>query len=255
MKVISFNANGIRAATCKGFFDWFKQQNADFLCIQETKAQFSQLKDDPSYFPEGYHYDYTNATKKGYSGVAIYSKRKPKDISHTLGIGWADDEGRYIQFNYDDLSIASIYIPSGSSGAERQAYKMDFLYKYKNILQEQFNNRRFIICGDVNIVHKEIDIKNWKQNQKTSGVLPEERAWLDYVFDDIGWIDAFRVINQKPEQYTWWSNRGQSRTKNVGWRIDYQWITPELKNKVVTENIYTDAWFSDHAPLSITYHD
>ncbi|WP_119329185.1 exodeoxyribonuclease III [Cysteiniphilum halobium] len=254
MKVISFNANGIRAATRKGFFDWFSQQNADFLCIQETKAQFEQLKDDAIYFPEGYHYAYTDAKKKGYSGVAIYAKRRPKRIIHTLGIDWADDEGRYIQFDYEDLSIASIYIPSGSSGDERQAYKMEFLDKYKSILKEQFSkNKRFIICGDVNIVHKEIDIKNWKQNQKTSGVLPEERAWLDHVFGNIGWIDAFRVINQKAEQYTWWSNRGQARAKNVGWRIDYQWITPELKDKVIADDIYTDTWFSDHAPLSITY--
>ena len=254
MKVITFNANGIRAATRKGFFDWFKQQDADFLCIQETKAQFEQLKGDSIYFPEGYHYAYTDATKKGYSGVAIYAKRKPIRIIHTLGIDWADDEGRYIQFDHDDLSIASIYIPSGSSGDERQAYKMDFLEKYKTILSEQFhNNKRFIICGDVNIVHKEIDIKNWKQNQKTSGVLPEERAWLDHIFEDIGWVDAFRVINQKPEQYTWWSNRGQARAKNVGWRIDYQWVTPPLKEKIIADTIYTDAWFSDHAPLSITY--
>ena len=254
MKVISFNANGIRSATRKGFFDWFLTQNADFLCIQETKVQFEQLKNDPTYFPSGYHYAYTDAQKKGYSGVAIYAKRKPNRVTHKIGIDWADQEGRYIQFDYDDLSIVSIYIPSGSSGDERQAYKMDFLTKYKALLAQQIKaNKAFIICGDVNIVHKEIDIKNWKQNQKTSGVLPEERAWLDHIFDDIGWVDAFRMINDKAEQYTWWSNRGQARAKNVGWRIDYQLISPALKDKVTSESIYTDAWFSDHAPLTISY--
>ncbi|MBK2124257.1 exodeoxyribonuclease III [Fangia hongkongensis] len=253
MRVISFNANGIRAATRKGFFDWFSQQDADFLCIQETKAQFSQLQDHPIYFPEGYAYAYTDAVKKGYSGVSIYAKKKPLNITHKLGIDWADNEGRYIQFDYDTLSIASIYIPSGSSGEERQAYKMDFLAKYQEILAQQIKaNRSFIICGDVNIVHKEIDIKNWKQNQKTSGVLPEERAWLDHIFS-LGWVDAFRVINHEPSQYTWWSNRGQARAKNVGWRIDYQIITPDLAKCIKDEFIYKENFFSDHAPLVIDY--
>ncbi len=254
MKVISFNANGIRSAIRKGFLNWFNYQGADFLCIQETKAQFHQLANESIYFPKGYHYAFTDAIKKGYSGVAIYAKRKPNKVIQQLGIDWADDEGRYIQFDYDNLSIASIYIPSGSSGDERQAYKMDFLNKYQDILITQINQKKpFIICGDINIVHKEIDIKNWKQNQQTSGVLPEERAWLDHVFNNIGWVDAFRVINQKPDQYTWWSNRGQARAKNVGWRIDYQFISPCLKEKVISEYIYTDEWFSDHAPLAICY--
>lgn len=256
MKVISFNANGIRAATRKGFFKWFEQQHADFLCVQETKAQFDQLKGNPIYFPQGYNYAYTDAKKKGYSGVAIYAKRQPQQIIHRLGLDWADDEGRYIQFDYEDLSIASVYVPSGSSGDERQAYKMDFLDKYKILLQKQFSmNRSFIICGDINIVHKEIDIKNWKQNQKTSGVLLEERSWLDYIFDDIGWIDAFRTINKNSEQYTWWSNRGQARLRNVGWRIDYQLISPKLKCQVLAENVYINEFFSDHAPLTIIYQD
>ncbi|WP_395946334.1 exodeoxyribonuclease III [Caedibacter taeniospiralis] len=256
MKVISFNANGIRSATRKGFFEWFAKQDADFLCLQETKAQFEQLKDDSVYFPPGYHCAYTDAQKKGYSGVAIYAKQRPQNIIHTLGIDWADNEGRYIQFDYDDFSIASIYIPSGSSGDERQSYKMDFLDKYTSTLARQMQSKKpFIICGDINIVHKEIDIKNWKQNQQTSGVLPEERAWLDHIFDDIGWVDAFRIVNQKPEQYTWWSNRGQARAKNIGWRIDYQLISPAFKDRVITESIYTNEWFSDHAPLSITYQE
>ena len=255
MKVISFNANGIRASARKGFFAWFEQQNADFLCLQETKAQLRQLEGDPVYFPSGYHYGYTDAVKKGYSGVAIYARQAPKKIIRTLGIDWADKEGRYIQFDYEKLSIASIYIPSGSSGDERQALKMDFLEKYKMILTRQMEEKRsFILCGDINIVHKEIDIKNWKQNQKHSGVLPEERAWLDDIFDKLGWVDAFRVINAAPLEYTWWSQRGQARAKNVGWRIDYQIVTPDMKPCIYSESIYKAQNFSDHAPLTIAYH-
>lgn len=254
MKVISFNANGIRSAARKGFFDWFKYQDPDFLCIQETRVNCKQIASNRLFFPKGYHYSYTNSNKLGYSGVAIYSKRKPNNIIHKLGIDWADEEGRYIQFDYNNLSIASIYFPSGSSSELRQLRKMDFLDKYKTILKQQISqNKPFIICGDFNIIHKEIDIKNWKSNQKNSGVLPEERAWLDYIFNNIGWIDAFRVINKYPENYTWWSNRGKARERNVGWRIDYQCISPNLKHKVSTEEIYTDEKFSDHAPLIITY--
>ena len=254
MKVISLNANGIRAAERKGFFEWFAKEDADFLCIQETKAQLVQLQDNPAFFPKGYHFAYTDALKKGYSGVAIYAKKKPLKITHTLGLDWADQEGRYIQFDYENLSIASIYLPSGSSGDARQAYKMEFLAYYQEILKQQMAlGRDFIICGDFNIVHKEIDIKNWKQNQKTSGVLPEERAWLDYIFDQLGWVDAFRVINTQPHHYTWWSNRGQARAKNVGWRIDYHITTPSLKETIQSEAIYTDHWFSDHAPLTLEY--
>lgn len=254
MKVISFNANGIRAATKKGFFNWFATQDADFLCIQETKAQLDQLEENPIYFPTNYHADFCSAKKKGYSGVAIYAKQKPLNIIKTLDIDWADDEGRYIQFDYEKFSIASIYVPSGSSGDERQAYKMEFLEKYRHILADQMKQKKeMIICGDINIVHKEIDIKNWKQNQKTSGLLPEERAWLDHIFYELGWVDAFRQINQNSLQYTWWSNRGQARTNNVGWRIDYQIISPTLKGSVLTDNVYKDHWFSDHAPLAMTY--
>lgn len=257
IKVTSFNANGIRAATRKGFWDWFKTQDIDFLCIQETKAQFHQLEGDSQYFPEGYHYDFKDAVKKGYSGTAIYAKKKPLKVVKELGLDWADNEGRYIQFDYEKFSIASLYLPSGSSGDARQEYKMQFLEKYKEILKEQVKSSRdFIVCGDFNIVHKEIDIKNWKSNYgKTSGVLPEEQAWLDHIFDDLGWVDTFRVINHEPLQYTWWSNRGQARANNVGWRIDYHISTPALKDKVVPESdyVYKENWFSDHAPLTISY--
>lgn len=257
IKVTTFNANGIRAAARKGFWEWFDKKDVDFLCIQETKAQFHQLENDSTFFPEGYFYDYKDAEKKGYSGVAIYAKKKPIRVIKEIGLDWADAEGRYIQFDYDKFSIASLYLPSGSSGDVRQEFKMQFLEKYKDILKEQAaQGRDFIVCGDFNIVHKEIDIKNWKSNYgKTSGVLPEEQAWLDHIFDDIGWVDAFRVINHEPNNYTWWSNRGQARAKNVGWRIDYHITTSGLKDKVVkgSECIYTENWFSDHAPLTMSY--
>ena len=257
MKVTSFNANGIRAATRKGFWDWFKSQDIDFLCIQETKAQFHQLESDEIYFPAGYFYSYKDAVKKGYSGVAIYARKKPLNIVTKLGIDWADDEGRYIQFDYENFSIASLYLPSGSSGDVRQEYKMQFLEKYKEILKKQINSGRdFIVCGDFNIVHKEIDIRNWKSNYgKTSGVLPEEQAWLDHLFDDLGWVDTFRIINNEPDNYTWWSNRGQARAKNVGWRIDYHIANNALAQKAIkgSDLVYKENWFSDHAPLSISY--
>jgi exodeoxyribonuclease-3 len=253
IKVISFNANGIRAAARKGFFDWFAKTNADFLCIQETKAQITQL-DDPVFSPLGYHRYFFDAQKKGYSGVAIYCKEKPKSITKGLKIDWADNEGRYIELEYENFNIASLYLPSGSSGDIRQSLKMDFLEKYTSILSKDITEKpNMIICGDFNIVHKEIDIKNWKPNQKNSGCLPKERAWLDRVFDDIGWVDAFREVNTEKHEYTWWSNRGKARANNVGWRIDYHFSTPSLGKKSRSTETYKDNWFSDHAPLVIEY--
>lgn len=253
IKVITANLNGIRAAHRKGFFEWLDAQNADFVCLQETKAQMAVLLDD-HFRPQGYHCYFHDAEKKGYSGVGIYCRQKPDSIDIGLGFDTADNEGRYIQANFKGLSVASLYLPSGSSGDERQAIKYDFLDRYLAILKKQKRQRReFIICGDFNIVHKEIDIKNWKSNQKNSGCLPEERAWLDTVFDQVGFIDAFRIVNQQPLQYTWWSNRGRARENNVGWRIDYQIVTPGLKDKVVGASVYKDSWFSDHAPLIMQY--
>ncbi len=253
MRVITVNVNGIRAAARKGFFDWLKKQQADVVCIQETKAQEHQLEAE-HFYPEGYHSYYFDAEKKGYSGVAIYSKVEPRKI--TTGLGWehVDTEGRYIQADYDGISIASLYLPSGSSSEERQANKLKFMERFLDDLKAMKRKRRqFIICGDFNIVHREIDIKNWKSNQKNSGCTPEERAWLDRVFDEVGFVDAFRVVNHEAGQYTWWSNRGNARANNVGWRIDYQIITPGLKDKVKRASIYKDEWFSDHAPLTIDY--
>ncbi|MBB72050.1 MAG: exodeoxyribonuclease III [Legionellales bacterium] len=253
MRIISVNLNGIRAAARKGFFDWLKTTQADVVCIQETKAQEHQLA-DPMYCPAGYHCYYFDAEKKGYSGVALYAKQEPKSV--TTGLGWeiADSEGRYIEADFGKLCVASLYLPSGSSSDERQARKYEFMDYYYDYLAEirRKKSKHYIICGDWNIAHKEIDLKNWRANQKNSGFLPDEREWLDKVFD-LGFVDAFREVNQAPDQYTWWSNRGQAWAKNVGWRIDYQIVSPQLKPKIQTVSIYKDERFSDHAPLLIEY--
>ncbi|NOQ69320.1 MAG: exodeoxyribonuclease III [Gammaproteobacteria bacterium] len=253
MRIISANTNGIRAAAKKGFFDWLKKVDPDVVCIQETKAQFHQLDENP-FCPIGYFCEYHDAEKKGYSGVAIYSKVKPKKVFK--GIGWydIDIEGRFIEFQFEKLSIISLYMHSGSASEERQNVKFDFMERFMGYLQSLRRKRReFIICGDWNIAHKKIDIKNWKGNQKNSGFLPEERARMDTLFDDIGFVDAFRVVNQLPDQYTWWSNRGQAWANNTGWRIDYQVITPKLAPLVQAADIYKDERFSDHSPLIIDY--
>ncbi len=253
MRVITANVNGIRSAAKKGFFEWLEKQDADFVCLQETKAQMAELTDE-LYRPNGYHCYFTDAVKKGYSGVALYSKKKPDHVSHSLGWKCADEEGRFVRADFGNLSVISLYLPSGSSGDHRQVEKFDFMERFIKTLREFKKSKRdFIICGDWNIVHKEIDIKNFKSNQKTSGCLPEERAWLDGVLTKEGFVDAFRVVNHEADQYTWWSNRGQAYAKNVGWRIDYQIISDALKNKVKAVSIYKDQKFSDHAPLVVDY--
>ena len=253
MRVITLNANGIRSAEKKGFYTWMQQQNADVVCIQETKAQFHQL-DDSTFCPEGYHCFYHDAEKKGYSGVAIYAKKQPDKVVHGLGIEDIDSEGRYLEAQFGDLSVISLYLPSGSSGDEHQNYKFNFLERFRVYLKTlEETNRHYIICGDWNIAHKEIDLKNWRGNKKNSGFLPEERAWLDELFSDGQWHDAFRVVNQEVDQYTWWSNRGQAWANNVGWRIDYQIVSAALKDKVLATAIYKDERFSDHAPLLMDY--
>ena len=253
MRVITANVNGIRSAARKGFYEWLAQQDADVVCLQETKAQEHQLDDD-IYCPAGYHCYYHDAEKKGYSGVAIYSRHKPDKVR--MGIGWDDFdcEGRYLQIDLGKLSVVSLYLPSGSSKEERQNFKFDIMDRLMPVLKKyRRQQREYIICGDWNIAHKKIDIKNWRGNQKNSGFLPEERAWMDELFGPAGFVDAFRVVNDKEDQYTWWSNRGQAWAKNVGWRIDYQVITPGLAGKVLAESIYKDERFSDHAPLIIDY--
>jgi exodeoxyribonuclease III len=253
MRVISVNVNGIRSAQRKGFFEWLKSTEADVICLQEVRAQADQLT-DPMFCPEPYHCYYVEAQKKGYSGVAIYTLKKPDSIKQGLGYTLADEEGRYIEVDFGHLRIVSLYLPSGTSGEGRQQEKYAFMDHFTPLLKKWVKApQEMIICGDWNIAHKIIDIKNWKTNQKNSGFLPEERAWLDTVFDEIGWVDAFRVVNHEPDQYTWWSNRGRAWDNNVGWRIDYQVTTPGLRDKIKRAEIYRAEKFSDHAPLIIDY--
>lgn len=252
-RVISLNANGIRAAARKGFFEWMDTKNADVICIQETKAQVHQLTDG-IFSPLGYHCYYEDAEKKGYSGTAIYTRHEPKKVVRGYGDAEFDNEGRYLEVQLGGLNVVSLYLPSGSSGDVRQEAKYRCLDSFMKHLQKlQRRRSETIICGDWNIAHKEIDLKNWKSNQKNSGFLPEERAWMDEVFGEQRFTDAFRAIEQGPDQYTWWSNRGRAWDKNVGWRLDYQVVTPGLKDKVRSTDIYKEQRFSDHAPLIMDY--
>lgn len=252
-KIITCNTNGIRAAARKGFFDWLAKEDADVVCIQETKAQVHQLS-DPVFQPAGYHCYYNDAVKKGYSGTALYTKVKPRKLTTRLGWDPLDSEGRYIQADYRGLSVISLYMPSGSSSEAAQERKYRFMDDFLQHLRALRRKRReFIICADWNICHKEIDLKNWRSNQKNSGFLPEERAWLDHVYDEVGYVDSFRIVDQSQDQYTWWSNRGQAWAKNVGWRLDYQMITPKLVDRVRAAGIYRDERFSDHAPQIMEY--
>jgi len=253
LKIITVNLNGIRSAGRKGFFNWLHRQQADVICLQELRAQEHELQ-DLQFRPEGYHTYFHCAEKKGYSGVGIYSRYPAKQIVTGLGFDVADREGRHVAIDLGPIWIASLYMPSGTSGEHRQTIKFDFLNRYEKHL-EQLNKaeQAYIICGDLNIAHKAIDLKNWRSNQKNSGFLPEERAWMDKLFDQLGFVDAFRQVNQAPDQYTWWSNRGRAWEKNVGWRIDYQVISPGLKPTVKSAEIYKDQRFSDHAPLIMNY--
>jgi len=253
MRVVTLNINGIRAAARKGFFKWLPRQKADVVCLQEIRAQDEQIQ-DPVYTPRNYHCTYLAADKKGYSGVALYSRREPDEIIRGLGWEEFDREARYLEARFGKLSVVSLYMPSGSSGEERQQAKFRFLDKFMPFLKSLRRKRReYIICGDWNIAHKEIDLKNWRANRKHSGFLPEERDWLTELFDKVGYVDGFRAVNQEPDQYTWWSNRGRAWEKNVGWRIDYQVVTPGLRSAVQSASIYKKKRFSDHAPLSLDY--
>jgi len=253
MKIVTCNVNGIRSAFSKGFFDWYKRQRADILCLQELKAHEDQINLNLMLPKNTFSY-LKCAEKKGYSGVSIHTKKKPDKIIYEYGDKEFDKEGRYVEAQFGNLSIISLYAPSGSSGDERQAAKFRFLKSFKrHLMSLSKENRKLIICGDWNIAHKEIDLKNWKGNKKNSGFLPEERAWLDDLFQDEKFIDAFRSINKKENEYTWWSNRGNARKNNVGWRIDYQIISGNLKNKIQSEKIYRKELFSDHAPLIMSY--
>ena len=255
LRIISANLNGIRSACNKGFLDWLARQDADFVCLQELKAQAADLSDamrSPGEHTGHFHY----AEKKGYSGVGIYTRHEPERVVEGLGIADIDAEGRYLQLDYPGLSVISLYLPSGSSSEERQQAKFSFMERFFPHLAElRAAGREVVICGDWNIAHKEIDLKNWKSNQKNSGFLPEERAWLSRLLDEQDWVDVFRRLHPEAtgESYTWWSNRGQAWAKNVGWRIDYHIATPALADSARAAAIYKEERFSDHAPLTVDY--
>ena len=253
MRVITLNVNGIRSAASKGLFPWLAQQQADVICLQEVRAREDQFAGHDISLP-GYHAAYYPAERPGYAGVALYSREKPERLVRGFGVAEFDNEGRYLEAQFPGLSVVSLYLPSGSSGPERQQSKDRFLKKFLPLLRALKRRRRqYLLCGDWNIAHRAIDLKNWKANQKNSGFLPHERAWLDELFDDGGYLDAFRAVNTEPDQYTWWSNRGQSWAKNVGWRIDYQIASPGLAGAARAAQIYKATRFSDHAPLIMDY--
>ena len=253
LRIITLNLNGIRSAVGKGMLEWLTLQNADVVCMQEVKAQLPDLAPAMlNHHPYAGHF--ACAEKKGYSGVAIYSRKRPDKVTKGFGSKEFDAEGRYLRADFGNMSVISVYLPSGSSSEERQQAKFRFLRAFMpHLAKLKASGREIVVCGDWNIAHKEIDLKNWRSNQKNSGFLPEERAWLGKVFDGLGWVDVFRRLNQQPEQYTWWSNRGQAWAKNVGWRIDYQIATPGIAAKAKKAAIYKEQRFSDHAPLTIDY--
>jgi exodeoxyribonuclease-3 len=255
LRIITANLNGIRSAAKKGFFEWAHTQNPDILCIQELKAQEADL-DGALLSPNGYHGFFQYAQKKGYSGVGLYSKQKPDSVKIGFDNGEFDAEGRYVEARFGNLIVISAYFPSGSSAPERQEAKFRFLDLFMPHIEAlKKEGLEIILCGDINIAHKEIDLKNWKGNIKNSGFLPEERAWMTQLFDRVGFVDVYRHLcpNTEDECYTWWSQRGQAYAKNVGWRIDYQIATPGIGSKAQRVEIYKSEKFSDHAPLIVDY--
>lgn len=253
MRIITLNVNGIRSAARKGFFDWLPGQAADVVCLQEVRADAAILA-GAQFHPPGLHCYYMPAERKGYSGVALYTRREPDDLIRGFGSTEFDAEGRYLEARFGKLSVVSVYLPSGSSSPERQLAKFRFMAEFERHLDRiRQEGRHYLLCGDWNIAHKEIDLKNWRGNQKNSGFLPEERAWLTELFGTRDFVDNFRALNVEPEQYTWWSNRGQAWTRNVGWRIDYQVSTGNLRGAASRTDIFKNARFSDHAPLIMDY--
>jgi exodeoxyribonuclease III len=255
LRIISLNLNGIRSASSKGLYPWLEKQNADIVCLQELKAQAPDLSRHMLQ-PDGLFGYFHYAEKKGYSGVGIYTKNQPDAIIEGLGLADIDAEGRYIEARFGNLSVVSLYLPSGSSGEERQAVKFSVMERfYPHLAALRESGREVVICGDWNIAHTEADLKNWRGNRKNSGFLPEERAWMTRIFDELGWVDVYRQLHPEATDacYTWWSNRGQAWTKNVGWRIDYQIATPGIASKAICTSVYKGERFSDHAPLTVDY--
>lgn len=267
MRIITLNLNGIRSAANKGFFTWLQQVQPDIICMQEVKAQAADMTAE-MLAPAGYHGYFHYAGKKGYSGVGIYSKQKPDAVIEGLAnahladmpheVTDIDAEGRYLECRFGHLCVISLYLPSGSSGEERQQFKFSVMARFMLHLEKLISQGYdVVICGDWNIAHQEIDLKNYKGNKKNSGFLPEERAWMTDLFSRVGWVDVYRRLHPDTTDacYTWWSNRGQAWAKNVGWRIDYQIATPAFAAKATQASIYKTERFSDHAPLIIDYHD
>ena len=257
LRVVSINVNGLRSSHKKGFLEWMLSSGADVVCMQETRINPQQWTAE--FRPEGWYCHLFPAERAGYAGTAIYSRIPFVSVQNGLGFELADTQGRFAAAEFDlglshPVTIASLYLPSGSSGDEAQARKDLFLNEYKLLLKQWRDEQRsMIICGDFNMVHKRIDIKNWSGNQKSSGCLPHERAWLDHIYDELGYIDSFRLVCADAEVYSWWSNRGQARAKNIGWRIDYQVCTPDWAARTVAAAIYKEQWFSDHAPVIVDY--
>lgn len=250
MKIISYNVNGIRAAIGKGFIEWLDQSGADVVCIQESKAQPDQIP-LMEFETIGYQTFWHSAEKKGYSGVGIITKIKPDNIKTGIGIPEYDREGRFLRADFGELSVVSVYHPSGSSGDERQAFKMKWLNDFHEKVNELKKERpNLIISGDYNICHKEIDIHDPKGNKNNSGFLPEEREWIGN-FIDSGFIDTFREFHPEPDRYSWWSYRRQARDRNLGWRIDYHMVTENLKNRVKNSDILDHVVHSDHCPITL----
>lgn len=255
LRVVSANLNGIRSASVKGFLVWLRKQDADVVCVQELKAQLGDLTAEMQ-APGEYNGHFHCALKKGYSGVGIYTRHAPDRVIEGLGDEEFDAEGRYLQLDFGHLSVVSLYLPSGSSSEERQTAKFRFMALFlPHMARLRACGQEVIVCGDWNIAHQAIDLKNWRSNQKNSGFLPEERAWFGRLLAEQGWVDTYRRLHPDTTDacYTWWSNRGQAWAKNVGWRLDYQLATPGVGELARRAAVYKDERFSDHAPLTIEY--
>lgn len=257
MRIISANLNGIRSAWKKGFAQWLAAQHADAVCTQEVRATLADMaKDGTMENPAGLTGYWHLAERPGYSGVGVWTAHSPKQIVQGIGHPDFDAEGRYLELDLGKVTVVSLYLPSGSSSPERQIAKFHFMDEFLPRMKAlKDSGREVIVCGDWNIAHKEQDLKNWKSNQKNSGFLPEERAWMTQLLDELGWVDVYRALHPDTtaECYTWWSNRGQAYANNVGWRIDYQIATPGIAAKARQASVYKDEKFSDHAPLVIDY--
>ena len=248
MRIITANVNGVRSAASKGFFKWAMRQRADVICLQETKAQEWQLE-DPQFHPKSLHSFYHDAEKKGYSGTALFCKAPPVKVIRGLNVDWIDREGRYLEAQFGNLSVISLYLPSGTTGDIRQEYKYKMMDVFLPHLKKlKASKRSVIVCGDWNIAHTEADIKNWRGNKKNSGFLPEEREWVSE-FINSGFVDTFRHFNMEPDNYSWWSYRAGARGKNLGWRIDYHMASDPLKERLTRATILPEAKHSDHCPI------